>query len=102
MARSDYVAPDLLRQWRIITDQNAWKFNQVAVGGDVPHDKYAVWIQSERDVIARGLQTAYDTMRVELNYAIRPQYFADEWVTIPKANCALSDQALYTHNAHLE
>ena len=102
MARSDYVSPDLLRQWRIFTEQNAWKFNQVSVGGDVPHDKYLIWIQSERDVIARGLQTAYDTMRKDLNYPIRPEYFVDEWIKIPKRNCALSDQTLYTSNAHLE
>lgn len=101
MARSDYTTPDLLTEWRRYSDQNAWKFNQIGTGEPVPADKYDVWIQSERDIISRGLQSAYATMTERLRYTVKPDYQVNEFVHIPDRACLLSQQTLFTEFAHL-
>lgn len=101
MAQSNDATPDLLQAWQLYTSQNAWRWNQVA-GAGVTHDRFEAWVQSERDMVARSLTSAYDLMREALYYPVRPDFIASEFVHIPSNKYTLRDQRLYTKYGYLQ
>jgi hypothetical protein len=84
---SDNLTPGqnhhFLNQWYIPMIENIWHFNQCAgIGAPVltANDKGgAVYIQSEREMIARALESAAMRMAIDLNYWPCPAYFQEEF-----------------------
>lgn len=74
----------LLNHWAALMMESEWNFNQCAGKGaplQTGNDQAgSVYLQKEREYIARSLESAADRMADSLNYAIRPMYFTE---TIP-------------------
>jgi hypothetical protein len=71
----------LLNLWPDVVLENSWLFNQCAgLGAPIQTngDKGKVYLQKEREYIARHLEQAADRMAADLNYHIRPMYFSEE------------------------
>lgn len=71
-----------LNAWPTVMMENIWHFNQCAgVGAPVQtaNDKAAqVYLQKEREYIARHLESAAGRMAQDLNYWINPAYFSEQ------------------------
>ena len=71
----------LLNQWPALMLENEWHFNQAAgIGAPMQTalDKAGgVYLQKEREYIARNLETAFMNMSNDLNYTLCPAYFTD-------------------------
>lgn len=74
----------LLNLWPSLLMENIWHFNQAAgIGAPVQtaNDQGGViYLQKEREYIARHLEAAYIRLAVDLNYPIAPTYISE---TIP-------------------
>lgn len=74
----------LLNAWPKLLMENLWHFNQAAgIGAPVQTSNElggTIYLQKEREYIARHLESAADRLCDDLNYSIRPMYFQD---TIP-------------------
>lgn len=74
----------LLNQWPNLLMENIWHFNQCAgIGAPVQtaNDQGGViYLQKEREYIARHLEAAYIRLASDLNYPIAPTYISE---TIP-------------------
>lgn len=70
-----------LNQWSPMLMEDPWHFNQCAGKGaplQTANDKSGqVYLQRERELIARGLETAAGRMADTLNYWICPAYFTE-------------------------
>jgi hypothetical protein len=83
---SDNITPSqnhhYLNQWPLIMLEDQWHFNQAAgIGAPVQtaNDKGGViYLQKERELIARSLERAALRMAQDLNYWISPAYFSEE------------------------
>lgn len=68
-----------LNQWIIPAVENIWHFNQCAgIGAPIQtanNQGGAVYLQSERELIARALESAAMRMAQDLNYWVCPAYF---------------------------
>ena len=71
------IPPHLLNIWRDEIGEEIWRFNQ-ATGDDVPTSAARTYIQPGRDVIARGIYTAYQKMTRVLGYTPLPQWFVED------------------------
>lgn len=73
---------NLLNQWADVVLEDSWHFNQCAgIGAPLQtgNDKAGkVYLQKEREYIARHLETAADRMAADLNYHLRPMYFSED------------------------
>jgi hypothetical protein len=71
----------LLNAWPQALNEDRWHFNQCAGAGaplQTANDQAGVvYLQKEREDIARHLEQAADRMAEVLNYAIRPLYFSE-------------------------
>lgn len=71
----------LLNQWPNLLMEDIWHFNQCAgIGAPIQtgNDKAGkVYLQKEREYLARHLESAADKMASDLNYPIRPLYFSE-------------------------
>lgn len=71
-----------LNAWSLIALENIWHFNQCAgIGAPVQtaNDKGGVvYLQTEREMLARALESAALRMSQDLNYWVCPAYFQDE------------------------
>lgn len=71
------VPPALLHLWQNVMLENIWRFNQVA-GDEAPLNvPCQVYIQPERDMLARTLYSAYARIRSRLRYDLQPQWHTD-------------------------
>ena len=68
----------LLDYWRKYTTLDIFNFNQAAGTGAPLTDQHEVTTQSERELIARSLNTAFQQIEQELCFPIRPRYITDE------------------------
>lgn len=72
------VTPTLLHLWQGVMLENIWRFNQVA-GNEAPLNvPCPVYIQPERDMLARALYSAYEKIRSRLRYDLQPQWHTDK------------------------
>lgn len=71
------IPPHLLNIWREEIGEEIWRFNQVT-GDDVPTAAARTYIQPGRDIIARGIYTAYRKMTRVLGYTLLPQWFVED------------------------
>lgn len=70
----------LLNRWQSLLDISDWHFNQVA-GSAAPFTKdqcLEVWVQPEREHIARALYNAVQKMTRELGFYPRPVYVTED------------------------
>lgn len=71
----------LLNHWPQLMLEDIWHFNQAAGAGaplQTANDKAGgVYLQKEREYIARNLETAFTTMSGDLNYTPCPLYFSE-------------------------
>lgn len=73
----------LLNHWPDLMLENIWLFNQCAGAGSpiqTAPDKGKVYLQREREYIARELEKAFIRMSGDLHYFLTPAYYSD---TIP-------------------
>lgn len=83
---SDNITPGqnhhFINQWPVVALENIWHFNQCAGIGapaQTANDKGGlVYLQTEREMIARALESAAMRMAQDLNYWICPAYFQQE------------------------
>jgi hypothetical protein len=72
------VPPALLHLWQSVMVENTWRFNQVT-GDEAPLNvPCQVYIQPERDMLARTLYSAYGRIRSRLRYDLQPQWHTDK------------------------
>lgn len=71
----------LLNHWPYLMLEDIWHFNQAAGIGapmQTANDKSStVYLQKEREYIARNLESAADTMAGDLNYSLMPMYYSE-------------------------
>lgn len=71
----------LLNHWQQIMLEDIWHFNQCAGIGaplQTANDKAGgVYLQKEREYIARNLESAFTRMTIDLHYALSPTYFSE-------------------------
>ena len=73
---------NLLNAWCEVGLEDIWRFNQV-VGNGAPSSECAVYIQNDREIIARALNQAWTKFVTYLNYFPRPAWF-DEVIPLRK------------------
>lgn len=78
MARSDVEHFGLLNRWPVVMRENPWHFNQLA-GANAPLSEPCdeVYIQTDRDDIADGLNLAVELVSAELGFYPRPVWLVD-------------------------
>lgn len=74
IAPPNEVPPTLLNIWQDVMIENIWLFNQVTGAGTQPLTPCEVYIQSDRDILARALYNAFSMMRDKLNYDLMPTW----------------------------
>src|SRR5574338_418229 len=75
-----YTTYGLLNRWQSLLDISDWHFNQAA-GSAAPFTKdqcLEVWVQPEREHVARGLYNAYWKMTRALGFFPRPTYVTED------------------------
>lgn len=74
----------LLNAWPDIMQESIWHFNQAAGQGapylTSPDKAKQVYLQPEREMIARNLEAAIGMIGYQLSYWPRPAYFEDEHI----------------------
>lgn len=70
------VPPILLNIWQNVMLENEWLFNQITGAGTQPVG-CEVYIQPDRDILARALYTAYSKIRECLNYDLMPAWHTE-------------------------
>jgi hypothetical protein len=74
-----YPTYALLNRWQYTLDVNIWHFNQVAGNGApfVGDNCTEVWIQPEREHVARALYSAVNKMKDAMGFYPRPVYLSE-------------------------
>lgn len=69
----------LLNRWQTVLDVNEWHFNQIAGQGApfVGDNCTQVWIQPEREHVARALHNAVKKMKDAMGFYPRPVYLSE-------------------------
>lgn len=71
------VPPVLLHHWQRQMLESEWHFAQV-VGADAPlNEGCPVYVQPNRDMIARGMYNAYSRIQEKLSYSLQPTWCVD-------------------------
>lgn len=71
------VPPILLHHWQQIMLESPWHFAQVT-GTDAPlNEACPVYVQPNRDMIARSLYNAYSRIQEKLTYSLQPTWHVD-------------------------
>ncbi len=76
-ASRSLVPPFLLNIWQDLVQENIWAFNQVS-GEDVPVSACTSYVQSERDIVVRGMNAAYRKMTRYLGFTPLQQWFTED------------------------
>lgn len=76
MATSQYDRYGVLHNWRIHMQENVWRFNQID-GQGVRNVAEPVYIQPDRDALARALTEAWQLMSTRLAYFPQPTWHSE-------------------------
>jgi len=77
MAVSTYTNFKLLNAWQRIMGENIWEFNQVSGNGVQRRENQPVYLQQDRDDIARSLYEAVEAWVGYSLYYPRPTYVTE-------------------------
>lgn len=81
MAISSINTFDLLNKWQQYMYEDVWVFNQVLGTGVIDTEK-PVYIQGDRDMIARGINYAYEMVSRYLGFPASRRYIEDEVLSV--------------------
>ncbi|NJL54389.1 hypothetical protein HC928_03770 [bacterium] len=82
MAVSNVVTHDLLAQWQVALREDVWMFNQ-AYGAGVLASDGLPYVQEERDMIARAINSAFERIQNRLGFPPARRFFTQEIQPMP-------------------